>query len=617
MTRNLRILSDKLSGNTKAVFSVSLILMLAMTMMMTFAQPSSAQEVIPQPVKTAGFASIAPTLIGVGQQATVNLWVFPGPKNYAQDTYYQGYNGVTVTFVKPDGSKDTFMPVDGTGTLAPGQTESIGSIFFFYKPDMAGNWSVSFTMPAQNITDDTGTIQYTACTSNTASFTVQTDPVNAGLLNGYPWAQLPNDNTYWSYPINSNNREWSQISGDWLQYGLVKSTVISGVGCNLWQPYGSGPNTGHVVWSQPLNTGGIVGGDYGSRSYGSPNYAGQGAVVMDGKVFVNIPNAGKFECIDLTTGQVLYTADGSIQAGLRLPGDAYALSFLDPSVVLANSYGAYSTPYLFGTSSPVWWFFSGPTWNFYDPLTGTLMRSIDNASASIYRLVDGTNFAYGIEGDNLFAWDMSQVVDENWPTGITWTSPLFEPSASLLGISADLSTIVLANKDDAANQYWGFSAKDGTSLWNLTIPYSVGEAFALYRSNINGFVTFNPVDATFHCYSMLTGAELWTSESFADSPWTSQYTVYNSWTNDENNLYLMFPDGSIRALSLQTGDLVWESTAFASTEYTNNVVPYWIGMVMEGGNIYTYGGYSVAYQINPIPRQGMLVCTNATTGDTT
>ena len=47
-------------------------------------------------------------------------------------------------------------------------------------------------------------------------FTVQTGTVLAGLLNGYPWSPLPNSNVYWSYPINSNNREWNAISGDWL-----------------------------------------------------------------------------------------------------------------------------------------------------------------------------------------------------------------------------------------------------------------------------------------------------------------------------------------------------------------------------------------------------------------
>ena len=64
-----------------------------------------------------------------------------------------GFYGITVTFVKPDGTKDTFTPTDATGAYAAGETRVTGALFFYYTPDMAGNWSVSFTMPAQNITD--------------------------------------------------------------------------------------------------------------------------------------------------------------------------------------------------------------------------------------------------------------------------------------------------------------------------------------------------------------------------------------------------------------------------------------------------------------------------------
>jgi len=172
---------------------------------------------------------------------------------------------------------------------------------------------------------------------------------------------------------------------------------------------------------------------------------------------------------------------------------------------------------------------------------------------------------------------------------------------------------VLTNR----NQFWGYSAEDGTQLWDLTLTYPVvaNEAISLY--GVDKFLVFDPTYTTFHCYSMLTGAELWVSDSFADSVWATTWTVYDSETNDYENLYLMFPDGTMTALSLATGNTLWRSEAIPSTEYPNNVVPYVTGMVMVGGNIYAYAGYSVLYQINPMPRFGMLVCINATTGDMT
>jgi len=207
-------------------------------------------------------------------------------------------------------------------------------------------------------------VQYMALTSNSFSFTVTEEEQLAGLLNGYPWAELPNENTYWDQPISANNREWNQISGDWLGMSSQGSTINDPT-CRFWQPYGSGPNTGHIVWNQPLAQGGLVGGYYGSISYAAR--PPRSLVIMAGKLFVDIPNSGQFECVDLTTGEVLYTADGSINYGIHLPGNPFAQANLDPSVLLESSYGATPTPYLLGTS--------GGTWKYYDPQTGRYLRA--------------------------------------------------------------------------------------------------------------------------------------------------------------------------------------------------------------------------------------------------
>ena len=80
---------------------------------------------------------------------------------------------------------------------------------------------------------------------------------------------------------------------------------------------------------------------------------------------------------------------------------------------------------------------------------------------------------------------------------------------------------------------------------------------------------------------------------------------------------MIFADGTIAAYKLDRRNQVWRSTAIATGEYTENAVPFNIGMLMVGGNIYAYAGYSVDYQIDPMPRFGVLACVNATTGDVT
>ena len=238
------------------ILSIALMAILTISLSMALASTTSAQIGVTQPEKTAAYMTVAPTLVGVGQTITCNLWVNPQPTLPNDEPGYYGYKGISVTFVRPDGTKDTFAPTDATGAYPAGMTESNGAIFFYFSPSMAGNWSVSFTMPAQNLTDtewspDLGNVtQYTGCTSNTFSFAVQTGIVLAGLLNGYPWQPLPNANVYWSYPINANNREWNAISGDWTGTAITAATVTAPDDLR-YQPYGPGPATAHIVWSQP------------------------------------------------------------------------------------------------------------------------------------------------------------------------------------------------------------------------------------------------------------------------------------------------------------------------------------------------------------------------------
>jgi hypothetical protein len=149
----------------------------------------------------------------------------------------------------------------------------------------------------------------------------------------------------------------------------------------------------------------------------------------------------------------------------------------------------------------------------------------------------------------------------------------------------------------------------------VNYPVNSNEEFQL--AQVNDFIIFDPVAATFHCYSIDTGALLWTTPSFASSLWATTWTIYYSETNDLNNMYIAFPDGSMRAFSLTDGHLLWTSTPIPSTEDTENVLPLVMpGVVMVGGNIYCYTGYSLNYEIDPVPRFSTTLCINATTGDT-
>jgi hypothetical protein len=78
----------------------------------------------------------------------------------------------------------------------------------------------------------------------------------------------------------------------------------------------------------------------------------------------------------------------------------------------------------------------------------------------------------------------------------------------------------------------------------------------------------------------------------------------------------MLPDGTVRAYSLTDGHEIWRSTPFASTEYPNNAVPFVTSLILADGKLYGFAGYSSQYKINPISRFALMICINATNGNT-
>ena len=200
-----------------------------------------------------------------------------------------------------------------------------------------------------------------------------------------------------------------------------------------------------------------------------------------------------------------------------------------------------------------------------------------------------------------------------WRSKRTWNPSTYRGPA-IFAVSSDDSVVVVGNQ---YQQYCAFNALTGASLWNLTLNYqtNTNEEIPL-GGGVDDFLIWNPSAANLNCYSIKTGTLLWTTPSVATSTWATTWTVYYTETNDLNNLYVAYPDGIMRAYSLTDGHLIWSSTAFPSTEYPNNVIPFvCTGTVMVGGNIYTYGGYSTGYQLDPVPRFAMLICINATTGN--
>src|SRR4030067_2261280 len=314
--KKMKIVSSK--SNDKS-FAIGFILLLAASAVL----PAFAKTYTAMPDRdTWTEVGVSPKLIGLGQSVLINILTYPGPSGptyYAQDlaSYLTaGFSNVSCTITKADGTKETFMPIDETlaqiGKKIPGQAQIVGSLQFPYKADQVGNWSGTASFPGQTSTPD---LQYAnmnlsvyykpSSSTHATTFTVQQDEVLAGLLNGWPWSPLPA--TYWTNPVYANNREWSAISGAWVQTGYD----IMG---NNYNPYSTAPTSPHIVWANTISSAGLASGIWGSLAY-TQAAGGAGTTVLDGKIYQNEPAGGIFDCIDLRTGQKLWSATGSIVGG--------------------------------------------------------------------------------------------------------------------------------------------------------------------------------------------------------------------------------------------------------------------------------------------------------------
>ncbi len=140
---------------------------------------------------------------------------------------------------------------------------------------------------------------------------MQQEPIPT-LPDSYP---LPT--AYWTRPIYSENTYWYTISSDWL------GTGSPGYSSDFPPGNAVGPQTSHVMWTYPLQAGGVVGGDnfaiQGNTYFEGSAYLGrfQIPIIMDGYLYYTKPvgwgtstgTGGPTVCQDLRTGKILWSRD--------------------------------------------------------------------------------------------------------------------------------------------------------------------------------------------------------------------------------------------------------------------------------------------------------------------
>ncbi len=559
--------------------AISLFLMLAMAISIVALPTANAQTVITGTQKTYAFVGATPNPIGVGQETLIHVGITQ-QLAITQD----GWEGLTVTVTRPDQT---------TETLGPFRTDATGGTGTIYVPSMEGTYKLQTHFPAQQYNRTSGfgpsatiyAITWAASDSEILELVVQADPIPI-----YPGVPLPTE--YWTRPIDAQAREWSVIGGNWLGIAQFADTLAGAEAPN--NDYA--PETAHVLWTKPLEDGGLAGVGENSIFCGDA-YEGKfaGTVIINGKVFYNKFNSiggNNVEqyvvAVDLHTGEELWSRPLMTPDGFNR-----RLSFGQVMEFTSfNVQGAFA--YLWGTS--------GSRWDAFDITDGRWLFTFENVpGGSTVIGPNGEFLRYQVNqaAGYMTMWNSSAVISAYW--GTTENSPMWgswRPQGKT--IDATGSVPVTTSTPLGLNGY----------QWNKSIPLglpgspqyyvALDVVLGYYRDayGFGGEAIDNP-PFTIWALSLKPGQEgtLKFNKTHSAPPGNVSLGYMRVGVEDRVLVIHMKEPFTNYGYNLDTGDYMWGPT---EPETYLSYLETWT--IIYKGRVYTHG------------TKGIIDCYNATTG---
>jgi outer membrane protein assembly factor BamB len=581
---------ERMTKNKTIAIAIFLMLSIGASMMLI---PTTDAHTPALKIVTFAYINAAPNPVGVGQLTNIIMWVdkTPGGRGaaaYNNDIRMHDYK---LTITKPDGKTET--------KTWPVVEDPTSSQYTSYIPDQTGEYTLKFEFPEQEFTWDTPYKNDTYLASSaTTTLIVQEEPVTA--ITSYP---LPKE--YWARPIYGENTDWWAISSNWLGTGSPEFKSFN-FGYNVAISGAVGSQTSHVMWTRPLQTGGVVGDDNfivpGDTYFEGTAYSQRftNPIIMAGKLFYKEPlnawgaNSGPTVCVDLRTGKLLWS-----RTDVPMPSFGYIASWQD------INYHGVQEPTLVATSgrgSPI----PAGMWVGYDADTGTWLWNVTDVPS-------GTK-AMGPQGEYL------QYVIANAGNDTNPDYRLMQWNSSKLAATGQMATGAISGVVDAStpNRY----------DWNISIPWrntmtSAPTVVAAYGVDImlcyegllpggdspSGFG--RPMSDAPYTYFAVNlneskgelGSVLW--RKTYDAP-PGGITVFVSGADPKTGVFVesLKETGQWVGYNLRTGNRMWTSTAdihaldYYGNDFGGSSVAY-----LAYGNLY-YSGHA-----------GIVYCYDATTGD--
>ena len=616
----------------KTIATITLVLMLTVSAMVVALPVVNAAD-----YNTYAFLGVNPNPVGVGQTLVIVMWLNnPPPRNLVLGAAQFPWEGFEIEVTKPDGT---------TQTLGPYKSGPTGGQWIEYTPDQVGTYTFQFSFPGQLFEEGLYPGQfgppiyfledyYGPSTSPIVPVTVQQEPIPP-----YPDTPLPTG--YWDRPIEAENKEWGSISGNWLASGFGSFAYGTYNASGNFNPYTKAPNTAHIVWTKPIMFGGLMGGEFGHKSY----YQGMTyepkltpPIIMNGRLYYNTPTEplDVFYCVDLRTGEEIWYQDTTVTS----PTATTVLQTQRYGFITTGQILNFESPNQYG-GIPYLWSIIGTTWRMYDAWTGNWILDMENVTMPAGALntnpwivfdKKGNLLVYLLDGTNnwLAMWNSTKAIGSmlgafwrpfsgtyDWKNGVEWnvTIPDVPGVQNIAKVTPD---ILLANTGSiigytAQVTDVAYDAKTGQQLWAQNRTFIPGTtSYGQDGPMLDGVYTqYIKEELSWYGYDANTGNKLWGPTE----PYTLAYGMYPGSANIAyGNLYAQAYDGMVHAYDLETGAHMWDYwTGSSGYETAYGHWPLGGFQAIADGKVYaTTGEHSPS---NPNWRGGKIHCIDAETGD--
>ncbi len=593
------------SRNKTISATIALILTTTIAMTLIAVPLVNAQRNPGWNIPVYSYITAAPNPVGVGQKVDILMWC---DKYRGSATLYNEYRMHNYNLTILDSDNKVVLNKFWETVI-----DTTSSQYYSWTPTKAGTYTLIFRFEGfyagawPSVASESNDTYLPSSAS--VVLVVQEEPLPAPITS-YP---LPTE--YWTRPIYGENTDWWAISSQWLGTGAPDHSAWSNSVVRRAPKFAVGSQTAHIMWTKPLEDGGVVGGnDFlipGVTYFDGTAYSQRvtNMIIVNGRLYYRPPlswtgsNSGPMTCVDLRTGEVVWVRS-------EIPSLSFAYIF---DVQNPNQHGTY--PAILFTAS----FASA-----YDAYTGELLFNVTGVPTGTTVMgVNGEHLRYTFFNNGTTAnpdwqlcqWNSSKMWrGATWATGTTGNSPTIDTTTTTtwawVNTTTYVNNVLTTTSQNVTTSTTAVQANRGIRYdWNVSInswrlQFGSPTVVAAFYDDImiirNGSLpTYSSQGDYFYAAISLKndatlGQMLW-SRKYSPAP--GNITVMSAYADPLNRVFVEAYKETMKFVgySMVDGTKVWETDSQAALDYYGNPAYPYVPATIYNGRLYSSALAGILY----------------------